>query len=293
MKVYLELPNNSRGLKRVYDALIKYKPDSVEVTKNADEADLTILHINGRWEHNWRRVQHLRDAGKEYAMIQYCLRSTMKPNTSHWLYMWENARCTWSYYDLPQLAKDDGYEYQSENFYYAPLGVDATVFRERQAFTRGNYTILVHSQSYLTESLKECYRASIAVGGNTLHIGDSMNKDGMLSIKDITDEEMASLYSQCYFVSGLRRIEGFEQPVIEGLLCGARPIVFDRPEMRKWFNEFAVFIPELSREDTVDILIDLFRNKDKVLPITEHEKALAIERFDWSIIVGNFWKKVL
>ena len=102
---------------------------------------------------------------------------------------------------------------------------------------------------------------------------------------------MADYFSQCQFVSGLRRIEGFELPVLEGALCGARPIVFDQPHYKHWFKDFAVFIGEGSREEVIDSLESVFRIG--AIPVSENEKALIRERFNWYKIIRGFWERIL
>lgn len=292
MKVYLQPDTASRGILRVCDALIDYLPNHVGIASEPSEADLTVLHVWGRQESTKRKIDALKASGKQYAIIQYVLRSSMRPHTKDWIDMWNGAKLVWSYYDLPQLCIDDGIRhapFDPPNFYHAPLGVDASVFYKINEYKP--YVIATCSQGYLTEGVKEAYRASRRVGKRMFNLGMELNKEGMDCKTGITDEELAMYYSQSQFVSGLRRVEGFELPVIEGLLCGARPIVFDRPEMRKWFGNYAVFIPEEDREKTVDNLEHIFKMGAK--PVTDEELALAKKQFDWSIIVGEFWKRVL
>jgi glycosyltransferase involved in cell wall biosynthesis len=77
-------------------------------------------------------------------------------------------------------------------------------------------------------------------------------------------------------------------PVIEGLACGARPIVFDRPDMTHWYEGHAVFIPECSGPELVEVLTDLL--KYNPTPVKETERAEILARFDWSTIVKRFWE---
>ena len=69
----------------------------------------------------------------------------------------------------------------------------------------------------------------------------------MLVQQGITDEALAHLYQRCQRVAGLRRVEGFEMPALEGLLRrllrwgGAYPVVMLTPafnwcEQPSWFN---------------------------------------------------------
>ena len=92
-------------------------------------------------------------------------------------------------------------------------------------------------------------------------------------------------------MSGLRRIEGFELPAAEGLLCGARPIMFDRPHYRDWFNKWAIFIPEGNREEVLQSLIDVFQQEYR--PVTLEEIAEARQLFDWQSIINGFWRYII
>lgn len=293
MKVYLELPVQSRGLQRVRNALVKYKPANVELAKSPSESDLTIIHVYGRHDSVKEQVDWLKKHNTPYVMIQYCLRSTMRPSAKDWLKMWSDAKLVWSYYDLNQIICHDnicqGKDEFLSNFYYSPLGAEP-VFKNEH-LTR-NYTILGSSQHALTEGVRECAIATKKVGGKMIHLGHDLRRgDDIQCVSNVDDEMLAVLYSQSQFVSGLRRVEGFEFPVVEGLLCGARPIVFDRPEMRQWFGEFAEFIPEGTREEVIESLKKLFRKGAR--PVTAKEIKLARERFNWETIIKEFWERVM
>lgn len=291
MKIYLELPQESRGIARVRDNLIKYLPPGATVVKDRKQADLIIFHVIGRHDMVGKQVESAISRGQRYAMIQYCLRSTMQPHTKEWIGMWSGAECVWSYYDLNELRKEDGGQ-MSDNFYHAPLGIDpafANFKPDDHSISRSDL-ILATSQGYLVESARECVLATQYVHDSMIYLGRELNKEGVSCFDGVDDKELASLYSYCKYVSGLRRIEGFELPVIEGLSCGARPIVFDQPHYRKWFKDFAVFIPENDRESTIYSLIDVFMGKYK--PVTQDEVDHARQVFNWQTIITNFYNKL-
>lgn len=294
MKVYLEPHTKSRGILRVRDALVRFAPKEVEVVSNENEADLVILHVFGRNTTSHNRAGRLQKQGKPYAVIQYCLRSTMRPNTFDWMVMWQKARTVWSYYDLFRLADEDKTRGEF-NFYHAPLGVDGDVFKDTfvaQIPGAGRpYTIVASSQHALSESVRECAFAVQRVDGKLIHIGHDLRRPNTSHYQNVSDEFLADMYSNATFVSGLRRVEGFEFPVIEGALCGARPIVFDRPEMRHWFGQFAVFIPEGTRSEVIDSLESVFRRGAS--PVEEWQKALIREKFNWKYIIEAFWGRIL
>lgn len=292
MKAYIELPVESRGLQRVRDALEEYAPSNVEIVSDLAECDLAIVHVYGRHTSTQKQIASLKKAGKQYAMIQYCLRSTMRPNTKDWLEMWQEAKLVWSYYDLKQLCADDGLMFVDFPFYHAPLGTEFSVFNGNAG---KKYIIAANSQDYLQESAKECVVATKEVGATMFYLGKELNRGSEIICKtDISDEELAQFYRQSVFVSGLRRKEGFEIPALEGLMCGARPIFFDRPEHRRWFQDLAIFIPEEPREKVIENLKGIFQFSNVMPPtVTEEEKTLAMMRFNWETIIEGFWSRCI
>lgn len=299
MKVYLKPDTDSRGINRVVDALIRYLPKGVEAVETPQEADFEIIHVWGRHDTVERRIEALERAKKPFAMIQYVLKSSMRPDAADWLDMWYKAKVVWSYYDLMQICVNEGmYEENGEcitppefNFYHAPLGVDSEVFID-QFFDR-KFIIGASSQHALSEGARECAFAAKEVKKQMFFLGHELRRGhDIVCRQDLPDKRVANFWSMCTFISGLRRVEGFELPVIEGALCGARPIVFDRPEMRKWFGEFAIFIPEGPREQVIKSLANIF-SVDGVMEINEPTKQLIRDRFNWETILKGFWEKIL
>lgn len=278
MNVYLKPQTESLGIHRVSDALAKYKPSDVEIVNERKRADLVIIHVIGRREHVQREVAQIRKRGQKYVIIQYVLKSSMNPDERDWEDIWKGAEIVWSYYPL-----------NIRNLYYAPLGVESDIFKE--SFIERDFIIATHGKHALSESVKECVLASKAVGHRMFHLGHELRRGNDITcLQDISDITLASLYSRCEFVSGLRRIEGFEQPVLEGLLCGARPIVFDRPEMKRWYNDIAEFITEGTREEVTEQLIQLFKKGAR--PVKDWEKQFVRETFNWKSIIRNMFSSI-
>jgi len=80
-------------------------------------------------------------------------------------------------------------------------------------------------------------------------------------------------------------------PAAEALVCGTRPVCFQSPHYVKWFGEFADFVKEGSYQETVEDLTRLFRGEMR--PVTDEERQVAVDRFNWATIVAGFWKEVL
>jgi hypothetical protein len=291
MKVFAEGPeriSQNKATARIISALKANAPTNIQFVTTKDEADLVIFYASG-----WRRyfkweIERLKNKSKKYAIIQISIRTTRTPSTLDWIPLWHNAEVVWSYYDLPALCREDKTAPEF-NFYHAPLGVDP-VFKESPA--KKKYVIATNGHDYTAEYIPECVTAARKVGKEVFHIGPPIpgNPD-IPSANEVSDKELAEIYSACEFVSGLREGEGFELPVIEGLVCGARPIVFDRPDNRHWFENLALFIPEASGGKIVKDLNKIFENGAK--PVTKTEINKVKRRFNWKKIIPEFWRKIL
>lgn len=285
MKIYVAPPSHlSRAMFRVAKALERYAPDWVQIVKQQRDADLVVLHVIGLDAQLWK-------PDTPFAMIQYC-DGPQHPyfNPRSWQKMWNDAALVWSYYDLSpyisSLAK----------FFYAPMGLDQAFIPEPILTDRK----LVISSGYVNgpgaEAIEEIALAAHNVGLATVHIGPvptNLTRTLPSSWKylyDITDAQLASLYAHARWVSGLRFYEGFELPALEGLACGARPILFDRADMRQWYDGHGVFIPECAGISLIQHLITVFQNPPE--PVSPQERAHIITRFSWRTIVNDFWKRL-
>lgn len=274
VRVYLEPADwYSRSIHRVAAALRENAPRGVKIVSTREAADLEIVHVVGTGSLP-------ADLGaRPYAVVQYCYRSTEKPTPDFWRPIWDRARLVWSYYDL-ELA---------ERFYHAPLGVDARIFRANAA--RRRFKIGTSGYVAASESIGECADAARRVGGEHFHLGPDLGFPGLVYRTGVPDAELANLWGSCEYVSGLRRVEGFELPVLEGFACGARPIVFDTPDYRRWFGDFAVLVPELAPAALADELASILAAEPE--PIGEAERAAVLERFSWKTLARGFWERCL
>lgn len=305
-------PKLSGAMKRVADALGSYRPTGTDITPLEDDADLVVLHSIG-FPETYEAVRRIRDRGGRYSIMQYCLRSTQNPDATDWLDIWRGAESVWSYYDLDAALVDDGYDepvcpWCGEElphvgqgtgsidfprcFYFAPLGADPAIFSPSISLGE-RYAILTSGYVAESESIEECYDAAERVGRRVFHLGPRLACHGSKADGGfgITDEDLARRYSGSDYVSGLRRCEGFEMPAAEGLLCGARPLLFDRPHYRRWFEPWGVFVPETDPPELTDAIEEVLRREP--VPVTPEEIEAATERFDWKRLVTEFWKRTL
>lgn len=290
MKVFVKNQTDSIAIDRIENAIKKYTPSNITFEDDVNTSDLVILFINGRYDHFKRLTDDLKSKNKEYVIIQLCLKSTKKPNTKDWLTIWQNAKLVWSYYDLYRICNEEKTD-TNFNFYHAPLGIDSAFLNIKPSKNK-EYIIASSGVGYLSESVRECIIASEEVGSKVFHIGPVVTDRKNVDFSNgMDDNNMANKLSKCKYVSGLRRLEGFEMPVIEGFVCGSLPIVFERIDNRNWFNDFAIFIEETNREKITEDLTKIFKS-DYTLP-TREEIEKVKEKFNWQKIIKGLWEKIL
>ncbi len=293
MRAYVKCPASmSQAMYRTVAALEKFAPPEVDVCYSYPGIDLEVLHIIG-YQDLVDEVARCRREGHRYAVMQYCLASAGAPDPMAWLPLWEGAVAVWSYYDLPQYLIGTGEVAAPVGgwMYHAPLGVDTDdIYRvpATQAFT-----ILTSGYVPAAEAVLAAMEAAALVDGTVCHLGPPQDEygDHVHQVHGIGDAHLARCYSASRFVSGLRRIEGFEMVAAEGLVCGARPVCFDRDHYRQWYGSWAEYVPEVPDADLVGHLVELFQSPPR--PVTPEEIEDATARFNWETLVSGFWTQVL
>jgi hypothetical protein len=291
MIVYLDPPASmSKGIHRVADAMKKHLPPE-HVCGPLEQADLVVFHVVGVQNFDevslTDRIAECLARGQRYAMIHYCLKTTENGgDPAFWSPLWDGAACVWSYYDLRDVIPS--WHTRPVCFYHAPLGVDQDVFkineRARKLFTIGTSGYVAE-----TEGVLEAYEAVQRVNGFMFHLGPDFGLGALCAPQTgLTDRQVADRWSECEYVAGLRRVEGFELPAAEGILCGARPIMFDQPHYRTWFDGLAEFVPE--DDNLAESLERIFRGP--YLPVSEEQLEEARRRFDWARLTAGFWERV-
>jgi glycosyltransferase involved in cell wall biosynthesis len=153
------------------------------------------------------------------------------------------------------------------------------------------WAIATSGFSWLTESVRECALAVQAVGGRVLHVGPEMDRPWVDCVQDVSDLELAAYYRGSAYVSGLRRIEGFELPAAEGLVCGARPICFYKAHYKDWYGDWAEYVDEGPRPMVQDELTRLLSGPYR--HVTDAERQAACARFDWAKLVPTFYGRMV
>lgn len=300
LRVFVDpIPKLGIAMRRVSLALAVTAPDEVELVDNPRTADVQVLHPVGTDVLNYL-------VAPRYAVMMHCLDAVQGRGGSNvpiisddepWRDVWSGAELVWSYYPIQKRIA--ALPEPRPAFYGAPLGVDGTIFklptsdqpRDIGAFTTG------YVSGPQAEAIEEVALAAYACGMTTVHLGPAQVAGmdaiipGWMAVSGISDEELAAIYGRTKWVSGLRHVEGFELPIIEGLACGARPICFDLPVYRRWFEGHAVFVPESDGATLTKILRDVM-SKDPE-PVTPAERQAVVDRFNWLTIGEGFWAALL
>ncbi len=295
----------SPAIARIGKALCDFAPPSIEVVArpapirkdqrvpalmaNEKDADLVVIYVNGMHDRLCALAERCLARGQRYVVVQIALRTTRHPLTRDWRELWRKAAVVWSYYPLDLWIAEDGGEPVDFNFYHAPLGVDASIFTPPPSGSHRDILVCTSGFQRNQEGVAECDEAAVSVDGRIFQLGPRLDKmkSQVSYATGISDEELARWYRQCQWVCGLRRHEGFELPAAEGLLCGARPLLYDRPHYRYWFDEWGTFVPESAHDQVVEYLRAIFAHGP--IPVTPYERVVASYRFDWERIIGGFW----
>lgn len=269
------------SVSRIISKLDEYLPEGMIRVHRIEEADLVVLHVTGRNEHTTHYAQDLHLQGKQYAVIQYSLKSTRNPDPRDWAQLWKRAKVVWSYYDLKEYI---------DGFYHAPLGAGSNLFYPQEVEKK--YIIGSIGNTYRAECIGEVQLAAWKAKGRVVHIGDRFGENPIVDYySNITDDEMRIIMNSCKYFSALRRKEGFEMQAVEALLCGIRPIMFDTPNYRQWFDGLAEFIPESSVIETGAYVQAVLKKDPR--PVTKEDLFEIRSRFDWEQSVKGFWRRCI
>lgn len=297
MRVFLEPTGlHSRAMTRVAKALERFAPPGVRVVRgdiSARRADLVVHHLIDF------PAEPLRG---DHAILQYCLRSTSRPEVADWIPTWKAARLVWSYYDLSAALAGLGFccgTGAGVNFLHAPLGVDEALAGAPldPALQRDLVVTTGYVAGHPAEALEEVWEAARKVGLRPVHVGPRRPRGlrSHLSAPEaregIPDKGLFGLLNRAAYVGALRYVEGFELGAGEGLARGARALVFDQPTTRRWYGGLPDYVQELEGRELVEALVEAMR---KERPDTaETRRSETLRRFDWERIAGEFWAALL
>lgn len=289
MKFYFPLDRKiSRAMERIRTAFIQYAPEGT-VFVNAPEADaIHCIHYIGQ---NPRE-----DVCKLWGSI---FEAPTLPKTSKYiifLYLnnifYPQLEADWKRLLEKSVAiittSPDLIPYQC-NIVETAWGYDPSIFNVLNV--QKKYTVLATGYMADSEAIDSVFLACYKSMTSMVHIGGILNKQlrepTYTRVENISDEQLRLLYNQSRYVSALRRDPSYEIPAVEGYACGCQPICFPHYATKKYFSDFAVFVPFLSRDELVPLLIEHFKKPVEVKPNPE-----ILKRFYWQTTMTEVWKKV-
>jgi len=180
--------------------------------------------------------------------------------------------------------------YKGSNIIETPWGYEPNIFFKHPCLK--TYKILCTGYVADSEGIDACWDACGKLSSKLCHVGGKLPevKEGRWydRFEGISDQEMRRLYNSSEYVSGMRREGGFELPVIEGYACGCQPIVFDQPTMRKYYSDFALFVPNVPRYELTKHLVKLLLPRKSIKPDPE-----ILKRFRWKTVMAKVWTQIL
>jgi glycosyltransferase involved in cell wall biosynthesis len=277
MKVWFEVhnPRLGRVMFRITEEYKKHAPKSVEFVPNIVDADLVISHVLGTF-----CARRILAYDKPFIAIQHCLKTGGQ--ISGYEEMWNKAHFVSGYDNLQPLMP---------RFLRLPWGVDTDVFYP--ITDEKIYMGMTHGYSAKGEPIIEWHDAARALGKQSAHLNSECYVDttDVTRFDAITDAELARIYSQSYYTSAMRFVEGFEVPGIEALACGSRPITFDLECFEYWYGDLAEYVPYThDREELKNKIQAIFAGAYR--PVTEEEIARVKAQFSWKVTAEEFWSNL-
>lgn len=279
-----EPPRPSPALYRIRAALQAGAPPGIRwvypTSEAAADADLWLLLIVGQRDATARQVTAIRRTGARVAAVQVVWRSSLQPSAAAWAPVWAQCAVVWSTYRLPTTV-----------LYHAPFGVAPLFPQSAGSVTFGPrpWWVMTSGIGWLQEGVREVHRAAVRTDRAAWHLGPSLGRP-LARVSGVRDPELARLYAATQIVSGLRRCEGFELACAEGLTCGARPLLFDRPHYTDWYGAWADYLPETDRTAVEEACVAYFRTPPRA--VTAFERQAAVLRFDWPTLTAGFWERL-
>lgn len=251
-------------LMRVRGQMKATAPDWVSFTDNEAEADAQVIFAIGA-AGVAKLIKKL-----PTILLQLCYKTSEMPPT-WWKKVWKKCMLVGSYYDL-----------DAPNFVRFPMGYDPGLFYRDVGIPK-RYDAIVFGRLDGVEEITSVCRAFDIVA----HVGvDFELGPGYIHYDNIPDERLRLIYAQSKYCIGMRHVEGFEMPIVEGAICGCIPITLDLECYRHWFED----LPALFTDPDLDMEEQLRNIKELDLGIVPDVKSVA--RFEQDTAWEPFWRKL-
>lgn len=263
-------PDFGKAFKRISSAFHRYSPNNIEWVET--NQDVTLVHVVGGAE------IHFLEEFDNLIIVQHCYLTTDYQNIP-WETYWKKAILNIAFRDLREVSSSD------INFCHTPWGADTHTFYNIESTVRD---IDVFSTGHVasTEHLDTLFHACEATAKMMYHTGENFkyNRNHYRYMPYMDDLAYRNILNRSRYVSCLREVEGFEMAGVEGLLCGAVPIVPNLPTY-SWYKGYGVF---------VDMDGDVQAQLQEILmsPPPKVDFASARETFGWEKIVNNIFAEL-
>lgn len=274
MKLY-EYTNPTWGMafKRISSAFHEHSPESIEWVDNIEDSDAQLIHIVGRGEYD------LAKSVKNPIIVQHCY-YTAEAHALDYPSIWKNALLTTSFHPL------DTYTEKKFNFLRIPWGAEPSIFNRNHAWKTRACFVTGHIAE--TESIDKIMEACHNANYTLFHTGENFKFNSPLyyHLPYLNDSQYSNILRKSKFVFGLRNIEGFEMACVEGLMCGATPVVPKLPTY-SFYDGFANFI-DMSG-NIVEQIENILCNSLEI----ESDENKVNDVFSWNSICSKLFGEIL
>lgn len=271
LKIY-EHQNPKWGIifKKIAKYLREYKPSYVTFVDKPEQADIQIVHLVGYGEVD----------------IVYNM-----PNPVVWLHAYESCKnINWLEIFDKVLLGMGWVNFRHPKFFRIPLGYDEKIFYPITDFQSRKLFAFVTGHVIETECIDMVHEACVRTGFTLLHTGEdfsSLFKVNYIHLNYMPENVFAQVLNQCRVVFGLRKVEGFEQAVLEGIACGANGVVPSAPSYN-WYDNLC-FRVNLEVQNPLDKLCEIleFSKESRFTPLT------SLENFTWETVITQIYDKII
>ncbi len=258
-----------------------YAPIKYEFIEEPNDADFQILDITRISDKYYLKCD-------KYVLFFHTFGEWAEEDPSQYYDLFKNAMLVYSHIDLAPIYP----LINGSKFMIGPWGSQPDVWFKKGEIKNDTYQILCTGEIAETEGIRECVTACDTLQSKMLHVGHDFRftNPSYINMNNLSNNAMNEVYNRSKWVSALRRIEGFEKPAIEGLLCGARPICFDTQLYRYWYGDLARYVKEGTEQETYEDILRVM--KEEYSPVTPEEMEKAIKKFAWFYVAKRFWERV-
>lgn len=290
MQVY---PLYTKVINHIMLKLGEQKPSNINLVDDWIDADIIIENVVGtpdrknlcHWrEEDWSEDIKMRAEIHEGPLVYVAHCSIVDDDFFRMAF--NKSKCVFGFLDFSKTVNAD------YNYIRMPWGVDPNTFMELPDIKERPFDIYTWGASIKPdeEGILSLYKAMKQVDGKMLHSGIDYGLEApwytFVPPAD-TYAGVAERLNRARFANALRREEGFELMGIQGALCGAKPLYFDLPCYRYWFDKFGIFV---SQDNAVEDLVKVF-SEDVSVPA--EDKKYVIDNFSWDNVAKIFWGNIL